>query len=67
MILKAMLVVLTLLVRPHMPGRSKVMTQTERGWVWGMRLTNLAPLKNFIIEKPNGCQMDNIGHMGEKD
>jgi len=64
-----MLVVVMLLLRPHMPGRSKVMTQTKRGWVWGMRTTNLAPFKKkkLIIEKPNGYQMDNIGHMGEKD
>jgi hypothetical protein len=28
-----------------MPGRSKVKNQKKRGWVWGMRLTNLVPLK----------------------
>jgi len=63
-----MLVVLMLLVRPHMPGRSNVMTQTKRGWDLGHEANKFNSIKkNLITEKPNGCQMDNIGHMGEKD
>jgi hypothetical protein len=66
-ILPDMLVVLLLLVRPHMPGRSKVKTQKKRGWGLGHEANKISSIKkNLIIEKPNGCWMDNIGHTGEK-
>jgi hypothetical protein len=55
MILRSMLAVAWLLVRPSMPGRSKVMTQTKRytlvlhfgGWVWDWQPH---PIKNIFVE-----------------
>jgi len=54
MILRSMLVVAKLLVRPSMPDRSKVMTQTKRdtlvlhvgGWAWRW----CHPVKNIFVE-----------------
>ena len=55
MILRPMLTVALLLVRPSMPVRSKVMTQTKRGtvvlqfggWAWGWQPH---PVKNIFVE-----------------
>lgn len=40
----------------------------KKGLGLGHEANKLSSIKkNLIIEKPNGCQMDNIGHMTEKD
>ena len=37
----------------------------KKGLGFRHEANKLSSIKKKLIEKPNGCQMDNIGHMGE--